>query len=69
MSIPDAPWVGKCRENYYGYVDEEQTAYCDDCCDKFDLDELVEVDGKRVCKECFELYYSEEVESDEESDG
>lgn len=28
MSIPDAPWVGKCREDYYGYEDEE---YVDDC--------------------------------------
>ena len=29
MMIPDAPWVGKCREDYYGYVDEEE--YIDDC--------------------------------------
>ena len=29
MSIPDAPWVGKCREDYYGYDYDEE--YVDDC--------------------------------------
>ncbi len=22
--IPDAPWIGKCREDYYGYEDEDE---------------------------------------------
>lgn len=26
MIIPDAPWVGLCREDYYGYDEDE-----DDC--------------------------------------
>ena len=30
MSIPDAPWVGLCREDYYGYEIEE-TDCIDDC--------------------------------------
>lgn len=29
MILPDAPWVGKCREDYYCYVDEDE--YFDDC--------------------------------------
>ena len=30
MSIPDAPWVGKCKEDYYGYDDEEAEYYDDE---------------------------------------
>ena len=30
MTLPDAPWVGKCREDYYGYDDDEDE-YIDDC--------------------------------------
>ena len=42
MSIPDAPWVGKCKEDYYGYVDEEE--YIDDCLIEDEVDEDEEVD-------------------------
>ena len=30
MRLPDAPWVGKCREDYYGY-DYDDEEYVDDC--------------------------------------
>lgn len=28
--IPDAPWIGKCREDYYGYNDEEEPEFDED---------------------------------------
>lgn len=65
MSIPDAPWVGKCREDYYGCDDEEQY-YCADCDEEFDLEELIGVDGRLLCKDCFEAYCREEEDEDEE---
>lgn len=38
MRIPDAPWVGLHREDYYGYKDEEE--YVDDCLIEEDEDEV-----------------------------
>jgi hypothetical protein len=69
MSIPDAPWVGKCREDYYGYDEEEQTAYCEGCCNKFDRQDLIEEDGFLFCKDCYELNCDVEETDDEELHG
>lgn len=60
MSISDAPWVGKCREDYYGYDEEEQTAFCDDCCKEFDREDLIETKGETLCKNCYNSYYGKE---------
>ena len=32
MRRPDAPWVGKCKEDYYGWDDEACLLHCE-CCD------------------------------------
>lgn len=37
MTLPDAPWVGLCREDYYGYDEDEE--YVDDCLIEEDEDE------------------------------
>ena len=65
MSIPDAPWVGKCREDYYGYEDEK-TARCEDCDEEFDYDDLIEVGGRLLCKECHDYHCREEEEEAED---
>jgi hypothetical protein len=59
VSIPDAPWVGKCREDYYGY-DEEETVRCDDCGEEFDREDMIEVEGIVLCKECYAFYHGKE---------
>ena len=59
MSIPDAPWVGKCREDYYDY-DEEERSYCEECDEEYCLEDLIGVDGRLLCKDCFEAYYRNE---------
>ena len=66
MSIPDAPWIGMCREDYYGY--KEETACCEGCCVEFDRDELKRVDGEYYCKECYERYFCEEEDEEYEED-
>jgi hypothetical protein len=64
MSIPDAPWVGKCAEDYYGYEEEAETACCDHCCLDFDRDEMIYENGELLCEECYKAYYGdEEVEA------
>lgn len=57
MSIPDAPWVGKCSEDYYGY--KEETGCCEWCGDEFDRDELKRVDGEYYCKDCYKRCFGE----------
>lgn len=27
MSIPDAPWIGMCKEDYYGYDEEDEEIF------------------------------------------
>lgn len=61
--LPDAPWVGKCREDYYGY-DEGCTVYCECCGAEIYEDDVFDVDGVALCKDC----YSEEEEVDEDYD-
>lgn len=66
MSIPDAPWIGKCREDYYG-CDEEDYERCEACHGKHHIEDLIGVDGRILCHDCFEAYYrNEEDDEDEE---
>ena len=63
MCVPDAPWIGMCREDYYGY--EEETAYCECCgreCDEYDL---IDVNGDLFCEKCYSEYYDEEEEDEQ----
>lgn len=68
MSIPDAPWVGVCREDYYGYDEEDNLACCDNCCEEFDREDLIEIHGETLCRECYNYYYGEEEEEYASSD-
>lgn len=63
MSIPDAPWVGKCKEDYYGY---DEQACCECCGEEYPEDELVYHNGEFVCEECFQIYYNGGRTDDEE---
>lgn len=59
--IPDAPWVGNCKEDYYG-CDEEETILCECCGECILKDEAVNIDGIMLCEDC----YRENVEEDAE---
>ena len=65
MSIPDAPWVGKCREDYYG-CDEEETYCCEGCGEEHCFEDLIGADGRLLCRDCFEEYYHNNEEGDDE---
>ena len=65
MSIPDAPWVGKCREDYYGY--KEDLAYCEYCGCEYDRSEMEEVNGDLYCKECYNICFGDEEDEDASS--
>lgn len=67
MSIPDAPWVGKCAEDYYGYG-ESECGCCAYCGEEFDADELVYHEGEKLCGDCYNKYYGEEEVEEEEDD-
>jgi hypothetical protein len=68
MSIPDAPWVGKCGEDYYGY--DEESTYCESCGREIERDESRRVDGDYYCYNCYDHYFGEDEEEgdDEEND-
>jgi formylmethanofuran dehydrogenase subunit E len=57
--IPDAPWVGKCKEDYYRH-DEEETVICDGCGERIPESEAYYIDGEAFCEDCHEAYYDEE---------
>ena len=70
MSIPDAPWVGKCKEDYYGYDDydyddAERLVECDYCGEYIRKGDAVEEDCVVMCRDCYETYFKEEEEGDE----
>lgn len=68
MSIPDAPWVGKCREDYYGYDDEECMIRCEGCGEEIDESDAVEVYGDHYCRHCFYDLFSEEEREELENE-
>ena len=59
MSIPDAPWVGKCKEDYYGYDEEEYLVRCEYCGEKVDESDAVKAYGDYYCRDCFHDLFSE----------
>ncbi len=46
-----APWVGKCKEEYYGGT-REMVGYCECCGKELYEDEYYEVDGFKYCEDC-----------------
>lgn len=60
--IPDAPWIGKCKEDYYGYDDEEDKIRCDCCDEEIYEEDAIKVDGVTYCRNCYE----EREETDDE---
>ena len=67
MSIPDAPWVGKCAEDYYGYGESEYRC-CAYCGEEYEEDELIDVDGELICRDCYNKYNVEEEEEEEDDE-
>ena len=65
MRRPDAPWVGKCKEDYYGWDDEACLLHCECCDDEMDDEDAIKVDGTLICRKCYEAHYGEEDEDDE----
>jgi hypothetical protein len=63
MSIPDAPWIGKCREDYFGY--KEDIVCCESCGREIERDETRRVDGDYYCYNCYDHYFGDEDEEEE----
>lgn len=69
MSIPDAPWIGMCKDDYYSrYDDEEDMERCDHCGELFYRDEMIETRGQILCERCCDRLYGEEDEEEEEDE-
>lgn len=50
MSIPDAPWIGKCKEDYY---EKKLYALCEWCGEEIYVgDSYYDLQGEIVCDSC-----------------
>lgn len=64
-----APWVGKCKEEYYGESEPEVIGYCDFCDEPLYEDGVYKTSmGDRVCRECYKRFEEELYEDDENYD-
>jgi hypothetical protein len=51
--IADAPWVGKCREDYYDAREREKYCTCDVCGEViYEGESYYKLNDASICKEC-----------------
>ena len=53
MSIPDAPWVGKSAEDYYGEGEKKIYCFCDACGEPiYEGEDYFKIGEDNICPAC-----------------